>query len=949
VTGKEKKSIIMTLQTNSTQEARETLRRNRTIAMSLVTSFLFLAITVIFAPGLLTSDTPNYGGFALTILLIIMGLVCAFLAWQNKVTLAASILLGAILILSLGAPIFGRGQGVSEGFLAAFIGIGIAISTLPEKLINRGVWLSVITGISVMLLDQVIPDFGFVSNGLYINIIAIIISAIFVVVVAYRFNSLTLRIKLIISFSFVTILPLLILGVYNNYHAKNNLAEGTREKITNISNLAAQQYDDFFEEQLNQISTDAKQAALVDYLTLPAFSRRSSPEETKAFQSLLNLQRKDPVFIETYALLDRTGRKVMDTSSEDIGRDESKFPFFTIPMETNRPYLSNIIFVEAGQDSIYLSAPVKDANGNTAGVLRVEYHASLLQYIAREIVPNDPDIVITLVDASTYLRLADTGDRDMLMTSFKDLTELEIAAMQAEGRLPAGNTLTIVANPDDNVIDGINNLQSEPFFESFSPWLDSDTTSTGKKLAAQPWIVLVSKSKSRDILTIQEQTSSTILISLAISALAIALAFFASQVIAAPLISLTKVVEKISSGDTTVRAQISTEDEVGALSESFNKMTDELNHSLSMLEVRVAERTTDLEISRQQSEKRANELQAVGEISRLISSEQKFESLLPLVTRLVSERFNLYHTAIYLVDETGQFALLQATSSEGGRKMLARGYKLDIDANSMIGLVAKNGMPRIALDVGLDAVYFNNPDLPGTRSEMILPLATRGKIVGVLDVQSDKPGAFTDEDVKTLSILTDQIAIAIENARLFEQNQQTLNEYQALYRQNIKQGWANFSREEGSMGYRQTISGGSKVIEPVETNEILEAINKGDILITQPGKGHEDSFIVIPIKLRGQIIGTLRVQAPTKNRSWTQDEINLAEAVSDRLSLALENARLIQESQKQVIKEQTITEVTSKIGASINLKNVLQTAVEELGRAMPGSEVLIRFDSNGKK
>lgn len=942
-------SETMMTPTDPIQEARETLRRNRTIAMSLVTSFLFLAITVIFTPTLLSSPTPNYAGFALTIPVIIIGLICAFLAWQNKVTLAANILLGAVLILSLGAPIVGKGQGVSVGFLTAFIGIGISISTLPERSVNRGVWLSVIAGVSVMLLDQILPDFGFESNTLYTNITATILSIIFLVASARRFNSLPLRIKLIISFSFVTILPLLILGIYNNFNARSNLANGTREQITNISSLAAQQYDDFFEEQLNQIATDAKQVALVDYLSLSAFSRKSSPEETNASQTLLNLQRKDPVFIESYALLDRNGRKVMDTSPEDIGRDESKFAYFTMPIETDRPYLSNITFVEAGEDSLYLSAPIKDISGNTSGVLRVEYHASILQYIARKIAPNDPDITITLVDTSTYLRLADTGARDTLLTSFKDLTELEIAAMQAEGRLPIGNNLAIVANPDNAVVEGINNLQNEPFFEYFSPSLGSDATSTGKTLTSQPWVVLVSESKSKDILTIQEQTRSTILISLAISALAIALAFFAAQIIATPLVSLTRVVEKISSGDTTVRAQVTTEDEVGALSQSFNKMTDELNRSLSTLEIRVAERTTDLEISRQQSEKRANELQAVGEISRLISSEQKFESLLPLVTRLVSERFNLYHTAIYLIDETGQFALLQAASSEGGRRMLARGYKLDIDTNSMIGLVAQNGIPRIALDVGVDAVYFNNPDLPGTRSEMILPLATRGKIVGVLDVQSDKPGAFTDEDAKTLSILADQIAIAIENARLFQQNQQTLNEYQALYRQNIKQGWAAFSHEESSLGYRQTLSGGAKVIEPVETHEILEAINKGDILVTQPDKDHDDSYIVIPIKLRGQIIGTLRVQAPTRNRSWTQDEVNLAEAVSDRLSLALENARLIQESQKQVIKEQTITEVTSKIGASINLKNVLQTAVEELGRAMPGSEVLIRFDSNGKK
>lgn len=936
------------LQNNSNQEIKETLRRNRTVAMSLVTSFLFLIITVVFTPSLINSPTPNYGGFAITIPVILIALVCAFLAWQNRVTLAANILLGTILILSLGTPIVGKGQGVSIGFLVAFIGIGIAISTLPDRSINRGVWLSVITGVAVILLDQFAPDFGLESNTLYTNITATILSIIFLIVSARRFYALPLRIKLIISFSFVTILPLLILGIYHNINAKNNLANSTRIQLSNISNLAAKQYDDYFEEQLHHLDTDAQQVPIIDYLALSKFSRKSSPEESKAFQTLINVQLNDPTFIESYAVIDRDGRKVLDSSLNDLGRDESQSLFFSVPIETDSTYASNVTFIEEEAGSIYLSAPIKDVSGNTIGVLRAQYHASVLQYIAQEIAPNDPNITISLVETSSYLRLADTGSTKDLFTSFAELSELEIAAMQAEGRLPSGNSSEIVVNPDEKTVEGIDHIQTELYFEAFSTGLDSETTNTGKKLESQPWIVVVSESKNKNIQTLQEQTRNSILISLAISVLAISLAFIASQVIAAPLVSLTKVVERISAGDTAVRAQVNTEDEVGALSQSFNKMTDELNQSLSMLEVRVAERTTDLEISRQQSEKRANELQAVGEISRLIASEQKFESLLPLVTRLVSERFDLYHTAIYLIDETGQFAILQAASSEGGRRMLAQGYKLDLNTTSIIGQVSKNGTARIALDVGQDAVYFNNPELPGTRSEMGLPLATRGKILGVLDVQSDRPGAFTEEDAKTLSILADQIAIAIENARLFQQNQQTLNEYQALYRQNIKQGWAAFSREEGSMGYRQTISGGSKIIEPVETNEIMEAINTGEILVIQPGKDHDDSYIVIPVKLRGQIIGTLRVQAPTKNRSWTQDEVNLAEAVSDRLSLALENARLIQESQKQVIKEQTITEVTSKIGASINLKNVLQTAVEELGRAMPGSEVLIRFDRNGK-
>jgi len=363
----------------------------------------------------------------------------------------------------------------------------------------------------------------------------------------------------------------------------------------------------------------------------------------------------------------------------------------------------------------------------------------------------------------------------------------------------------------------------------------------------------------------------------------------------------------------------------------------------------VAERTADLEIARQQSEKRANELAAIGEISKVVSGEQKLETLLPLIARLVSERFDFYHTGIFLLDDTGQFVVLRAASSEDGRRLLEQGYRVVVGDGRVVGYVAKFGTPRIALDIGQESVSFEATELPGTRSEMGLPLNARGRTLGVLDVQSEKPGAFTEADANTLSILADQIAIAIENVRLFQQIQKALNEYQALYRQNLKEGWAAFSREESLVGYQQTLAGGRKLLKPVETDEIREAINRGQILVSQPETEDSDSYIVVPVKLRDQIIGTMKIQAPHKNRTWTQDEINLASSVSERLSLALENARLIQESQRQVIKEQTIGDVTSKIGASIDLKNVLQTAVEELGRAIPGSEVLIRFDSNGKK
>jgi GAF domain-containing protein/HAMP domain-containing protein len=428
--------------------------------------------------------------------------------------------------------------------------------------------------------------------------------------------------------------------------------------------------------------------------------------------------------------------------------------------------------------------------------------------------------------------------------------------------------------------------------------------------------------------------------------LSAALGFIVSQILTFPLSTLTKIAEKITAGDINARARVNSEDEIGTLAFTFNRMADQLNQTLLGLEQRVAERTTDLELSRQQSIKRANELQSISEISKIITSEQKLENLLPLITRLVSESFNFYHTGIFLIDNTNQFAVLQAANSAGGKNMLKRGHKLEVGGSGIVGYVAQTGQPRITLDVGQDAVYFNNPDLPNTRSEMALPLKVRDRTVGVLDVQSERPGAFTENDSKTLSILADQIAIALENAQLFTQTQQALSEAQALYHQNLQEGWKKFSVDREFVGYHQSLASGKKLEQVVETDEIRQAMNRGEILMFHADGVTQEASIVVPIKLRGQIIGNMSIKAPVKNRQWTNDEVNLAETISERLSIALENARLIQESQRQVIKEQTISEVTGKIGASINLKNVLQTAVEELGRSIPGSEVVIKFEKN---
>jgi len=167
----------------------------------------------------------------------------------------------------------------------------------------------------------------------------------------------------------------------------------------------------------------------------------------------------------------------------------------------------------------------------------------------------------------------------------------------------------------------------------------------------------------------------------------------------------------------------------------------------------------------------ALQLTTAGEVSRAASSILDPAKLLPEVVNLVRDRFDFYYVGLFLLDEGGEYAVLRAGTGEAGRQMLEMGHKLEVGGTSMVGWCVAQGKARIALDVGKEAVRFDNPLLPETRSEMALPLISRGRVIGAMTIQSARSAAFSDEDIAALQTMADQVANAIENARLFEETQ----------------------------------------------------------------------------------------------------------------------------------------------------------------------------------
>jgi GAF domain-containing protein len=368
----------------------------------------------------------------------------------------------------------------------------------------------------------------------------------------------------------------------------------------------------------------------------------------------------------------------------------------------------------------------------------------------------------------------------------------------------------------------------------------------------------------------------------------------------------------------------------------------ELETSRQNLEQRVSERTSELQATKDQIEKRAEELQLISEVARVMSTEQDIDKLLPLISRLVSERFGFYHIGIFLLDEPGKYAVLRASNSIGGQRMLERNHRLEVGQVGIVGNVAATGQLRIASEVGEDSVFFNNPDLPETQSEIALPLIARKQIIGVVDAQSRESNAFTQEKADTLAILADQIAIAIENSRLFSETQRALTEAQTFSQQFSSQAWERVTREQ-QIGYLHTINGDIKVNEPIRWEEAQQAIKNGEMVILSPdNEKSRISGLAIPLRVREQTIGVLDIRSTDPNRLWQKEEIDIIQAIAERVGLALENARLFEETTSRANRERTVSEITTHLRSVSDPEVMLQTALNELKRALGADDINIR-------
>ncbi|MEJ2556624.1 MAG: GAF domain-containing protein, partial [Anaerolineae bacterium] len=357
------------------------------------------------------------------------------------------------------------------------------------------------------------------------------------------------------------------------------------------------------------------------------------------------------------------------------------------------------------------------------------------------------------------------------------------------------------------------------------------------------------------------------------------------------------------------------------------KSNAELQAGRALLEAR----TYDLE-------RRSLQLTASAEVSRTVTSILETDQLIRQVVELIREWFDLYYVGLFLVDAAREWAVLRAGTGEAGQAMLGRGHRIKI-GEGMVGWSIAHAQARVALEAGRDAVRLATAELPDTRSEAALPLRSRGQVIGALTVQSTQAGAFDQDTITALQTMADQVAVALDNARLFTESQAALDVERRVYGEMGRQAWADLFRARTDWGYRYA----HKAITPAEGGWRAEMRQAARIGQTVQGNGAGEPTLAIPLKVRGQVVGVLGFRQGESGEMWTTEAVTLLETLAEQLSVALESARLYQDTQRRAEYERLSGEATARMRETMDVDTVLQTAVHEMRQILGLAEVEVRM------
>ena len=595
--------------------------------------FLIVAMVAFLGEVFLAFDSGAWQMFVMAgigAMLALVALLNILLIRRKRPNTGARLLIGAALLSVLAAPLFLAGFGLILGLGTTLVVLTMALQTLSQREANwilmAGVGVAMVAGAIDVAggLNVIVPhsQLNLPIFQVMISVLGGIILLAYLVLAVRQYRAYPLSTKLILAFLVVSLVPLGLLAFLNFRHSRAVLIDEARQSLLGAVSKTVSDLDTFVNNNLDAVRTEAHLPALMSYLELQPEQRSGSPAEMAARETLSELQRKNKVFITSYALLDSQGQNVLDTVPENMGLDESGRDYFQKSIETGLPYVSPVQFVPPPNrtqstldDAVFVfSHPIQSDEEAFLGLLRVQYNPAILQKL---IVQNN-----SLIDNASYpilfdenyIRLAHGAVPDLIYKSAISLSDEQVIRLQAGGQLPQ-------QLPEDMATD-LPGLASGLEDAIFNPYFETQFVSTGdqinlaavKEMDALPWLVVFVQPRDLFLTPIQTQTRTTLFLAIAIAGVVAAAAFVMGQFLAYPLTSLTEAVTRFTDGDLQARAQINSDDESGVLAASFNTMAEQVGRLLTSLE----DRTQALEAEIQERERAEADLHA---------SEYKYRTL----------------------------------------------------------------------------------------------------------------------------------------------------------------------------------------------------------------------------------------------------------------------------------------------------------------------------------
>jgi GAF domain-containing protein/HAMP domain-containing protein len=918
-------------------------------------------------------------------LVVLVGIVTILFRWPEANTRSAMLLFAAGMIVYMISDVtfgytsltgtYATGSWIDTGWVIAnafFIWAALRqmyVSPFPslepkpvssvDQFTRIFPFMAVGLGYGLMLYVTLVDFNGADTIWLFAGAVLLTILMISGQIAAIGFANLSLRAKLVLAFLGVTVLSVGVVALVVNQVIRVNLTNQVGTNLQALAEVKAQQIAELLDHRLETLKTFGLSPIFRDGVEATRAHTSSDPAEIQ--EQLQQLDRRWDVLADNDPLV----LKVLGhRTSHDMREFQQHFPGFIEIFVTNQygelvgatqrtanyDFSGEVWWQSAynqGQGGLYIGQPEFNNQLSAFGVIMAVPVRSRFDQSVIGVLRSTYSLA-ALTEGLNSARFGQTGGANLLLPSGQILF--------ADGRLePVEPAILAQLEALADIPYTQLTFQGAPRLVSQAPITDREADGETEQIQQINWKLVVDQDTAEALAPVGQAAQIALLVSLGVLLLAAILALYVAQQLVQPITRLTALARQISGGDLSVQAPVEAKDEIGALATTFNTMTGRLRQTLAGLE------------------NRSQGLETIANLSEHLAAILKLDELLPEVVSQIKEKFGYYHAQIYLLDESssrkGEGLVVAAGTGSAGAEMKARGHYIPLDAPvSLVARAARTGEIVRVDNVRETVDWLPNPLLPDTYSELAVPIILDERIVGVLDVQQDRPAGLDEADAHLLRSLANHVAVTIRNARQFAEVQAALAEAHELQRRYIEQAWDHTQVTRQKVGRVQFSQAGPTTLDPTaiaqarrhaldQKQPVVVALNGGE-----PGSGAGSSAphpsplspeaahgtpyaLVAPVTLRNVTIGNLQLH-DDPNRVWTAGDLALINAVLDQIAQIAENLRLVAETQERASREKLINQISEKLRRAPDMETLIQTGVAELAHALNPGRAFVHMKLN---